>query len=166
MLLGGRVILAQMLLSGLFLLAANLIAESIVPLAGILLSVGTFFYFCNGLETSLFLLLLILCVNAYVAGNTNSLPLLCTLALLTRFEGGVMGVVIAWQLWKTRRFPKLIAYLPCSSTIGLLLLLQPALLSCMASTISIGQVSSRAVRLLGKMANRLPASLGCRLIFR
>jgi len=112
-LLGGRVILAQVFLSGIFLLAANLIAESIVPLSGIFLSIGTFLYFCNGMETSLFLLILILCVNAYLSGRINWLPLLCTLALLTRFEGGAMGAIIAWQLWKSRRFPKLIAYLPC-----------------------------------------------------
>ena len=112
-LLHGHVLLAQLLLSGLFLILANLIAESIVPLSGIFLSVCTMFYFCNGLETSLFLFLLVLCVNVYLAGHINWLPILCCLTLLARFEGGAMCLVIAWSLWRSRRFPKLYAYLPC-----------------------------------------------------
>ena len=111
-LLRGHILLAQLILSGSFLLGAALLAESVVPFAGIFIASTSLFYLCNGLETSLFLFLLLLCVRAYVTGRINWLPLLSALAVLTRFEAGALVLVIAWQLWRKRRLPALNSFLP------------------------------------------------------
>ena len=73
------------------------------------------------METSLFLVLLVLCIKAYLAGRVDWLPLLCTLAALTRFEGGVLAAVIAWRLWQQRRAPRLVAFAPVAVLVGLYL---------------------------------------------
>jgi hypothetical protein len=111
-LLHGKVLLAQTLLSAVCLASAALIAEQIIPLSGIFLSASAYFYLCNGMETTLFLLLLVLCVQAYASDRMDWLPLLCTLCALTRFEGAALAVVLAWKLWKQHRLPRLRAYLP------------------------------------------------------
>ncbi len=118
-LLRGHILLAQSILGASFLLGSALIAENMVPLSGIFIAASSFFYFCNGMETSLFLFLLVLTVNAYVAGKVNWLPFLCALTILARFEGGAMALVIAWQLWKRRRLPALPSFLPALLLAGL-----------------------------------------------
>lgn len=110
--LRGHVLLAQTILGASFLLVAALVAEDMVPFAGIFIAANSYFYFCNGMETSLFLLMLVLCVRAYVSDRINWLPTLCALATLTRFEGGAMAVVVIWQLWRRRRWPALWSLVP------------------------------------------------------
>lgn len=111
-LLHGRILLAEVLISGTFLATAALLAEAMVPLAGLIIATSSYFYLCSGMETSPFLTLILLCVRAYLDRKLNWLPLLCMLAALTRFEGGALALVIAWRLWQDRRFPKLAAYVP------------------------------------------------------
>lgn len=120
-LLRGHILLAQVILSGSFLFGASLLAEKMVPLSGIFIAGSSFFYFCDGMETSLFLFLLMLCLYAYVGDKLNWLPLLCALVILARFEGGAMVLVIAWQLWKKRRFPAIQSFLPVLLLVGLYL---------------------------------------------
>jgi hypothetical protein len=111
-LLHGNVLLAQWLLGVVCLVAACWIAESIVPFAGILIAASSYYYFCLGMETSLYLLLLVLCLVAYLRGKLNWLPLLGSLVVLSRFEGGAMVLVLGWQLWKQRRSPSILSFLP------------------------------------------------------
>ncbi len=103
--LHGQVLLAQGILSCVFLIAAALLAERMVPFAGIFTTVMDLFYYYIGMETSLFVFLLIATVYAYANDKIGWLPLLCTLTLLTRFEGGVLIPVVAWLLWKQHRIP-------------------------------------------------------------
>ena len=102
----GHILLVEAILSSTFLVAAAILAEQMVPLAGVFLAASSYFYFCKGMETTLFLLILALCVRAYAAGKVNWLPTLAILAALTRFEGAAMIPVLAWQLWQTRRLPR------------------------------------------------------------
>lgn len=108
--LHGNLIAIQEAFSAIFLVAALLLAERAAPLAGIIIASCPLLYACKGMETSLFLLILMLCVQAYIAERSNWLPLLCTIAMLTRFEGGAMAVVICWCLFRERRFPRVYSY--------------------------------------------------------
>lgn len=110
--LHGKILLAQEILGASCLIASALVAEGIVPLAGILIATSSYYYFCLGMETCLFLLLLVLCMKAYLADKLDWLPLLCAMTVLARFEGGAMVAVICWRLWRQKRFPRLVAYLP------------------------------------------------------
>jgi hypothetical protein len=120
-LLRGHILLAQLILSGSFLVGVSLMTEKMVPLSGIFIAASSFFYFCDGMETSLFLFLIVLCVNAYVADKVNWLPLLCALTVLARFEGGAIVLVIAWQLWRRRCFPTIQSFFPAFLLAGLYL---------------------------------------------
>jgi arabinofuranosyltransferase len=111
LLLHGHVLLVESSLSAIFLVLAAGMAEEMVPFSGILLTAMPFLYLCKGMETSLFLLILMLCVRVWCADRINWLPLLCLLAVLTRFEGGALLVVIMWRLWQTRRMPHLLSFL-------------------------------------------------------
>jgi hypothetical protein len=111
-LLHGRVMLAQAILGGTFLLGTLILAELTVPFAGVLLSCVSYFYFCTGMETPLFVFLVALTINVYLAGKINWLPLLCALCVLARFEGGALALVIAWLLMRNKRYPSPAAYLP------------------------------------------------------
>jgi hypothetical protein len=110
--LRGRVLLAQAVLGGSFLLASLLIAEATVPFAGLILAASSYFYILTGMETSLFVVCLAVTVYAYVHEKLDWLPLLCVLCVLSRFEGGALALVIAWQCLRKRRFPSLLSYLP------------------------------------------------------
>jgi hypothetical protein len=122
-LLHGRVMLAQAILGGTFLLASLILAELTVPFAGVVLSCGSYFYFCTGMETPLFVFLLAVTINAYVAGKVNWLPLLCALCMLARFEGGALALVIAWRLIREKRYPSLVSYMPALLLAGIYLTL-------------------------------------------
>ncbi len=69
-------------------MAACVLAESIVPYAGILIASSQYFYWIVGMETSLFLCLLLSAVLLYTNERYNLLPLVLSLLVLTRFEGG------------------------------------------------------------------------------
>ena len=110
--LHGKVLLVQEIIGASCLMASALVAESIVPLAGIFIAASSYYYFCIGMETCLFILLLVLSLKVYLAGKLDWLPLLCMMTMLARFEGGAIVAVIGWRLWQQKRFPRLIAYLP------------------------------------------------------
>lgn len=106
-LLHGRVLLAEMILSTIFLAAACSLAEALVPYSGMVLASTAFFYTCFGMETALFLLMLMLCLFLYVKGRYFWLPLACTLMTLTRFEGGLFACILLWRVWQEHRIPPL-----------------------------------------------------------
>lgn len=107
-----NVLLAEAILSGLFLCAAALLAERVIPLSGIFFASLALSYYCIGMETSLFVFLLMATVYAFLEDKLNWLPILCVLTALARFEGGALCLVIAWRLWKQRRFPALASFIP------------------------------------------------------
>lgn len=104
-LLGGRILLAEMILSTAFFIGACSLAEYLAPFAGMLIASTAYFYSCYGMETSLFLLMLTLCVLLYVKERYFWLPLVCTLTTLTRFEGGLLALILLWRVWQDRRMP-------------------------------------------------------------
>jgi hypothetical protein len=71
-------------------------------------------YYCIGMETTLFIFLLTVSIYLYVRGKVNWLPLLCTLTMLTRFEGAAIGLIIGWRLWQRRRLPTLASFVPAA----------------------------------------------------
>lgn len=104
--LHGNILLAEHLLFALTFLGACLLAEDFVPFSGLLIAATGYFYTLIGLETSTFLLLLMLTVKAYQSRRYDSLPLLLVLALLTRFEAGLLIPIVAWALWRERKLPR------------------------------------------------------------
>lgn len=113
-----KVLLAQAIVSCVFLVGSVLLAECMVPLAGMLIAAMSLFYFCIGMETSLFVFLLAASIHAYANNKLNWLPALCVLTVLARFEGAALALVIGWQLWKQRRFPSLPSFIPAALLIG------------------------------------------------
>ena len=111
-LLHGNVLLADSLLSGLALMAACILAESVVPFAGILVACSQYFYWVVGMETSLFLCMLLLTVLLYTKERYNWLPLVLSLLVLTRFEGGALLPVIAWHLYRRKKMPSWYSLIP------------------------------------------------------
>jgi arabinofuranosyltransferase len=118
-LLHGNVLLADSLLSGVALIAACLLAEWVVPYSGILVASTEYFYWFVGMETSLFLCMLILAVLLYTRERYNWLPLVLSLLILTRFEGGALVLVVAWHLYRRHKIPKWYTLVP---PFGILLL--------------------------------------------
>jgi arabinofuranosyltransferase len=106
-LLHGRVLLAEMILSTVFLASACSLAEAMVPYSGMILASTAFFYTCFGMETALFLLMLTLCLFLYVKERYFWLPLACTLMTLTRFEGGLFACILLCRIWQEHRIPPL-----------------------------------------------------------
>jgi hypothetical protein len=104
--LHGRILLAGNLLSAGFLAAACILAENLAPWSGVLIASTEYFYLCFGMETSLFLFLIVLTLTLYLKGRLEWVPTLALLTTLTRFEGGLLAVVIAADIWHTRRFPR------------------------------------------------------------
>ena len=109
--LHGNVLLAGYMLSAVFLAAACILAEDLAPWSGVLVAATGFFYLCIGMETSLFLFLILLTFTLYRRGKLDLVPTFALLTILTRFEGGLLAVVIAVDAWRTRRVPPLRAYL-------------------------------------------------------
>lgn len=104
--LHGRILLAGNLLSAGFLVAACILAEDLAPWSGVLIASIEYFYLCFGMETSLFLFLIVLTLTVYRKGRLEWVPTLALLTTLTRFEGGLLAVVIAADIWSTRGFPR------------------------------------------------------------
>lgn len=119
MLLHGNVLLADYLLSCVAFIAVCLLAEWTVPYSGIVLATTEYFYSTFGLETSLFLCMLMLAVLLYVKERYNWLPLVLSLLVLTRFEGGALMLVMTWHLYRQRKLPKWYSLVP---PFGILLL--------------------------------------------
>jgi arabinofuranosyltransferase len=110
-LLHGRLLLAETLLSAGFLIAACILAENLAPWSGVLIASTSYFYFCFGMETTLFLFLIVLTFLLYRKGRLDAVPTLALLTALTRFEGALLGVLIAIDMARNRRFPRLRAFL-------------------------------------------------------
>lgn len=122
-LLGGNILLAEHLLYAVCLIGACIAAERFAPWAGVAIASTLYFYSMIGLETSLFLLLILLTVSLYVDARYDWLPLLLTLTLLTRFEGGLLAVIIGYWMWRERRFPRLVSVLPAIAILTAYLIL-------------------------------------------
>jgi arabinofuranosyltransferase len=112
MLMHGNVLLADYLLSCIAFTAVCLLAEWAVPYSGILLATTEYFYSTIGMETSLFLCMLMLAVLLYLKERYNWLPLVLSLLVLTRFEGGALLLVITWQLYRRNKLPKWYTLVP------------------------------------------------------
>jgi len=119
----GRVLLASELLSALGMLLASLLAESLVPWAGLLVATSAFFYALTGMETTAFAVMLLLAVKLYLKGQYRWLPLVCVLLALTRFEGAVLVLVLLVASWRQRQRPKAIYFLPALALLTAYLLL-------------------------------------------
>jgi len=111
-LLKGHIILAELILGGVFLAGACAVAERLVPWSGLLVASTGYFYSCLGMETPLFLLMLSLLTLLYLEERLNWLPLIAALTMLTRLEGGALVAVIAVQLFRAKKRPSLVSYLP------------------------------------------------------
>jgi Gpi18-like mannosyltransferase len=111
-LLHGHVLFAEHLIFGLALFGACVVAESLIPYSGIAVATMAYFYSLMGMESSLFLLLIMLVAKAYTARRYNWLPLLLMLTMLTRFEGGLFFPILAVLFWRERTFPRIASFIP------------------------------------------------------
>lgn len=108
----GHILIAELFLSSVFLAAACVLAEMMAPLAGLLLSSLSFFYLCFGMETSVFLFMLMLLLTLYVRNQFRWLPLVALLTMMTRFEGGALVALIAIDMVRVRRWPTIKSFVP------------------------------------------------------
>jgi arabinofuranosyltransferase len=111
-LLHSQVQLAATLIFGASFGAACVLAEAQYRYSGIFLSTMAYFYWLIGMETSVFLFLLMLSVVLYVKGRLAFLPSVLILAVLTRMEAGVLVLVVAWNMYRDRKFPKIASLIP------------------------------------------------------
>jgi arabinofuranosyltransferase len=111
-LLQGNVLLATILLSGIFLLLASLLAERMVPFSGFFIASTAYFYVLVGMETSLFLFMLLAVTTLFQWKQFNWLPLASVLLVLSRFEGGLLVGLLAWQLNRKRARLDWISFVP------------------------------------------------------
>ncbi len=109
---GGHVLAASAIVSGIAFFGACAVAENLFPLAGLLLASTGYFYSLVGMETSLFLWLLLFTLYLVERSRWNWLPTAALLLVLTRFEGGALLVPLAWYLWRHGRMPAWRAYVP------------------------------------------------------
>lgn len=103
----GHVLIAENLLFVIFFSAAASLAERLAPWSGLLIASLAYFYYCIGMETALFLFMLILLVTLYLEHRDTWIPLVALLLLLVRLEGGALVLVVAIQMLRERRFPPL-----------------------------------------------------------
>jgi arabinofuranosyltransferase len=115
----GNVQLAATVIYGVFFAAACMLAEKNIPYAGFLLATMAYFYGFLGMETSLLLFILMLSITCYIDSRVNFLPTILILLVLTRFEAGALIPVLIWLLYRERKFPRLIYYLPAAGLIVL-----------------------------------------------
>ncbi len=108
----GNVLLASEVLSALGMLAASLLAEFLVPFAGLLLAGTAYFYALTGMETTVFAAALMLEVVLYAKRQYRWLPLVSVVVALTRFEGAVLVAVVAVQLFRRKELPKIVYFVP------------------------------------------------------
>ncbi len=112
--LHGRILLAELLLSGIFLIAACGVAERFAPWSGVLVASTSYFYACIGMETFLFLFMLGFLALLYIDERLDWIPLIAILTILTRFEGLALVAAIAYQLFREGRRPAWWSYFPAA----------------------------------------------------
>ncbi len=122
-LLGGRVMAGGALISGLGLLGACTIAETLVPWAGLLIAGTGYFYTLVGMESSVFLCLLLLPMLLLERRWANPLPTAALLLVLTRAEGAALLPFLALAMHRRRLWPRAWAYAPAAVLAALYLLL-------------------------------------------
>ncbi len=108
----GNVLLAEHVLFAVFSIGACALAERSFPWSGVAIASTAYFYIKIGMETTLFLFMILLVAYCYEKGRYDRLPTLLVLATLTRFEGGLLIPIVAYQAWKERRFPRIASYAP------------------------------------------------------
>ena len=113
-LLHGNVLLATTVVSAVAMIGSCILAERLVPYAGLILASTGYFYWLVGMESTLFIFMLLLVTTLYLKERWDCLPVVLLLLMLTRFEGGALAVVVVWHMWKRRVFPRWTAYLPMS----------------------------------------------------
>jgi arabinofuranosyltransferase len=101
--LHGNVLLGTAVLSGIFMLLACLLGELLVPFAGLILASTAYFYSLVGMETSLFMFMLLAVVALVKFEKYAWLPLACVLLVLTRFEGSLLVLCVGLRLLHQRR---------------------------------------------------------------
>ncbi len=111
-LLGGHVLGVSATISALALFAACVIAETLVPFAGLLLAATGYFYSLVGMESSLFLCLILVPILLLDRDRIDWVPTAAALLVLTRFEGAALTVPLAVELHRQRRWPSSKAYIP------------------------------------------------------
>ena len=122
-LLRGNILLAQWLLGMAFLAATVVLAERYAPFAGIFIAGTIYFEITLDMETPLYSLLLLLTVALYAGRRWDRLPLVACMLLLSRFEGGLLAAVIAWQMFRRRQWPRWRSFVPALALLGLYLAL-------------------------------------------
>lgn len=125
-LLHGNVLTAMLIVSALGLFTACALAESMFCWSGLLVASTAYFSLQVGMETSLFLAMLLGIVVVIERERYEWLPTLCILLMLTRFEGGAMVVVAAVEVWRRRRWPRWTAYVPAAVIVAIYLALNHA----------------------------------------
>ena len=109
---GGHILAVSATISAVALFAACVLAETLVPLAGLLLASTGYFYSLVGMESSLFLCMLLLTILLLQRGLTDWLPTAGILLILTRIEGAALLLFVAWELYRRRRWPSWRSFLP------------------------------------------------------
>jgi arabinofuranosyltransferase len=111
-LLGGKILLSIEIIFVVTLFGACVLAEFLAPFAGVILSTFTLFYAIRGMESSLFMLMLALTIWLYREQRWNWLPLIASLMIMSRFEGGLLAVAILAVLIYRRKMPSAVSFLP------------------------------------------------------
>ena len=111
-LLHGNVLLGTIVLSGVFLVLASILAEYLTPFSGLFIASTAYFYYLVGMETSLFVFMILAIITLFQMEKWDWLPLASVLLVLSRFEGGLLVAVVAWRLYQRRVWPTWKAFIP------------------------------------------------------
>src|SRR5260370_25758281 len=111
-LLHGNVLLGTIVLSGVFLVLASILAEYLTPFSGLFIASTAYFYYLVGMETSLFVFMILAIITLFQMEKWDWLPLASVLLVLSRFEGGLLVAVVAWRHSPRRELPTCKALIP------------------------------------------------------
>jgi hypothetical protein len=107
-----------LILCGVFLAGAGIVAEAIAPWSGVLIVSCGYYYACLGMETSLFLFLLSISIYCFWKKYDNWLPVLLVCTCLTRFEGVILAAIIVVLMAIQRRFPRWQSFIPAAGIVA------------------------------------------------
>src|SRR5258708_38621282 len=111
-LLHGNVLLGTIVLSGVFLVLASILAEYLTPFSGLFIASTAYFYYLVGMETSLFVFMILAIITLFQMEKWDWLPLASVLLVLSRFEGGLLVAVVAWPVYQGRVVSSWEAFIP------------------------------------------------------